>query len=86
MHLSSQGRKSHAPLKLLLRHDDLFDGALGTWNGPPAALKLKKDAMPHFARPFSAPHIHERTLKIETDRLGNVLRENLTSFFLAMKK
>jgi hypothetical protein len=58
-----------ALLKLLLRHEDLFDGALGTWNGPPAALKLKKDAAPHFARPFSVPHVHERMLKIETDRL-----------------
>jgi hypothetical protein len=57
-----------ALLKLPLRHEDLFDGTLGTWNGPPAALKLKKDAMPHFARPFSAPRVHERTLKIETDR------------------
>jgi hypothetical protein len=58
-----------ALLKLLLRHEDLFDDTLGTWNGPPAALKLKKDAAPHFAQPFSAPHVHERTLKIETDRL-----------------
>jgi hypothetical protein len=49
-----------ALLKLLLHHEDSFDGALGTWNGPPAAaLKLKKDAMPHFARPFSAPHVHD---------------------------
>jgi hypothetical protein len=53
---------------MLLCYEDSFDGALGTWNGPPAALKLKKDAMPYFARPFSAPHLHERTLKIEIDR------------------
>jgi hypothetical protein len=58
-----------AQLKSLLRYEDLFDGALGTWNGPPVALRLKKDATPHFARPFSVPHIHERTLKIEIDRL-----------------
>jgi hypothetical protein len=31
-------------------------------------LKLKKHAARHFARPFSVPHIHERTLKIETDQ------------------
>jgi hypothetical protein len=47
-----------ALLKLLLRHEDSFDGALGTWNGPPSASKLKKDAMPHLARPFSVPHVH----------------------------
>jgi hypothetical protein len=62
-------KEAAALLKLLLRYEDLFDGALGTWNGPPAALKLKKDAAPHFARPFSAPRVHERTFKIETDRL-----------------
>jgi hypothetical protein len=52
-----------ALLKLPLCYEDLFDGTLGTWNGPPVALKLKKDAMPCFARPFSVPHINERTLK-----------------------
>jgi hypothetical protein len=35
----------------------------------PRALKLKKDAVPRFARPFSAPHVHERTQKTETDQL-----------------
>jgi hypothetical protein len=32
-------------------------------------LKLRKDATPHFARPFPVPHIHEKTLKVEIDRL-----------------
>jgi hypothetical protein len=41
-----------ALLKLLLLHEDLFDGTLGTWNGPETHLKLRKDAMPHFARSF----------------------------------
>jgi hypothetical protein len=58
-----------ALLKLLLRYEDLFDGTLGTWNGPEVALKLKKDAVPYFSRPFPVPHVHERTLKIEIDRL-----------------
>jgi hypothetical protein len=30
---------------------------------------LRKDATPHFARPFPAPHVHEKTLKVEIDRL-----------------
>jgi hypothetical protein len=38
-----------ALLILLLRYEDLFDGTLGTWNGPEIDLKLRKDAMPHFA-------------------------------------
>jgi hypothetical protein len=58
-----------ALLKLLLRYEDPFDGALGTWNGPETDVKLRKDAMPHSARPFPAPHVHEKTLKVEIDRL-----------------
>jgi hypothetical protein len=68
-HASLPKEERAALLKSSLRYEDLFDGALGTWNGPPVALKLKKDAMPHFAQPFSVPHLHERTLKIEIDRL-----------------
>jgi hypothetical protein len=58
-----------ALLKLLLRYEDLFDGTLGTWNGPEIKMKLMKDAKPYFARPFPVPQIHEKTLKIEIDRL-----------------
>jgi hypothetical protein len=45
-----------ALLESLLHCEDLFDGALGTWNGSETDLKLRKDGMPHFARPFPAPH------------------------------
>jgi hypothetical protein len=58
-----------ALLKLLLRYEDLFDGMLGTWNGPEIELKVKKDAKPYFAKPYPVPQIHERTLKVEIDRL-----------------
>jgi hypothetical protein len=51
--------------KLLLCCEDLFDGTLETWNGPEIDLKVAKDAIPYFARPFPVPQIHERTLKIE---------------------
>jgi hypothetical protein len=50
-----------ALLKLLLRYEDLFDGTLGTWNGPKIKMKLMKDAKPYFARPFPVPQIHEKT-------------------------
>jgi hypothetical protein len=66
-HLSKEEQTSLH--KLLLRYEDLFDGTLGTWNGPEVELKIKKDAEPYFARPFSVPQVHERTLKIEIDRL-----------------
>jgi hypothetical protein len=59
-------------LKLLLKYEDLFDGTLGTWNGPEVEIKLRKDAIPHFPRPFPVPQIHERALKTEIDRLVNL--------------
>ena len=58
-----------ALLKLLLRYEDLFDGTLRTWNRPEVEIKLKKDAVPYFSRPFPVPQVHEKTLKIELDRL-----------------
>ena len=58
-----------ALLRLLLRHEDLFDGSLGTWNGPEVHIKLKRDAIPQFSRPFPVPQVHEKTFKIELDRL-----------------
>jgi hypothetical protein len=32
-------------------------------------LKVAKDAIPYFAKPFPVPQIHEKTSKIEIDRL-----------------
>jgi hypothetical protein len=58
-----------ALLKLLLRYEDLFDGTLGTWNGPEIAFKINKDAMPYFSRPFPVPQTHEKTLKVECTML-----------------
>jgi hypothetical protein len=58
-----------ASLKLLLQYRVLFDGTLGTWNGPEIDLKVAKDAIPYFARPFPVPQIHEKTLKIKINRL-----------------
>jgi hypothetical protein len=56
-------------LKLLLHYEDLFDGTLGIWNGPEVELKIDKNAIPYFGRPFPVPQIHEKTLKVEIDRL-----------------
>jgi hypothetical protein len=66
-HLSKEERT--APLKLLLQCEDLFDGTPGTWKGPEKAFKTCKDGVPHFARPFPVPQTHERTLKVEINRL-----------------
>jgi hypothetical protein len=48
-------------LKLLLKYKDLFDGTLGTWNGPEVDIRLKEDATPFFSRPFPVPQIREKT-------------------------
>jgi hypothetical protein len=64
------------PLALLKKHEDLFDGTLGTFIGAPHDVKLKDNVEPHHARPFPVPKIHEPTLKSELDRLCelNVLK------------
>jgi hypothetical protein len=61
-----------ALLKLLINYEDLFDGTLGTWNGPEIEIRLKKDKIPYFSRPFPVPQIHEKTFKIEIDRLVKI--------------
>ena len=46
-----------------------FDGTLGTWNNKPYNIELKEGTKPYHSRPFLVPKIHERTLKVELDRL-----------------
>jgi hypothetical protein len=65
----SKEEERTALLKLLLGHKDSFDGTLGTWNGPETAFKMNKDAAPYFAQPFRVPQMHEKTMKVEIDRL-----------------
>ena len=66
-HLTNGEQK--ALYNLLDKYENLFDGTLGTWNGTPYDIKLKKDAEPSHARPFPVPKIHELTMKSELDRL-----------------
>ena len=64
-------------LNLLRKHKVLFDGTIGKWNGPKYNVELKPDATPHHARAYPIPKVHEKTLKMECDRLcaAGVLRE-----------
>ena len=64
-------------LSLLRKHKHLFDGTIGKWNGPSYNIELKPDAQPYHARAYPIPRVHERTLKMECDRLCQVgvLRE-----------
>ncbi len=58
--------------KLLMTHEDLFDGTLGTFTGEPYDIKLKDNIEPFHTRPFPVPRIHELTLKSELDRLCSI--------------
>ena len=56
-HLTNREQK--ALYNLLDNYEDLFDNTLGTWNGTPYDIKLKKDAEPSHAGPFPVPKIHK---------------------------
>ncbi len=49
-------------LKLLRKHEHLFDGTSGRWDGRPYNIELKPDAKPYHARAFPIPKVHEPTL------------------------
>ena len=59
-------------LALLRKYEHLFDGTLGTWNNEPYDIELKDGAKPYHSRPFPIPKVHERTLKIELERLVKI--------------
>jgi hypothetical protein len=65
-HLTSS--KQSSLLALLKKHEDLFDGMLGTFTGKPCDVKLKDDVEPHHAGPFPVPKTHKLMLKSESDR------------------
>ena len=56
-------------LRLLKKYDVLFDGTLGKWNNKKLELELREGATPYHAKAYPIPKIHEKTLKIEVDRL-----------------
>ena len=59
-------------LELLHRFSDLFDGTLGKWTQDPIELELKPDAKPYHARPYPIPRVHEKTLRMEVQRLVDI--------------
>ena len=56
-------------LALLKKHEQLFDGTLGTWRTAPVELKIRKDAKPYHARAFPVPRIYDASFKREIERL-----------------
>jgi hypothetical protein len=59
-------------LTVLRKHEILFDGTLGRWEGRPCDIELKPGATPYHARPFPIPRVHEQTLKMELERLCQI--------------
>ena len=59
-------------LKVLRKHEPLFDGTLGKWNVEPFDLQLKPDVAPYHARAFPIPRVYEETLKKEVRRLEKI--------------
>ena len=53
---------------MLQKFEPMFDGKLGAWKMRPISIKLKKDAKPIHARPYTIPKIYEKTVKSEIEQ------------------
>ena len=58
--------------KLLEKYSILFDGTIGRWKNELYEIDLKAGAQPYHARPFPIPKIHEKTLRMEVERLVKI--------------
>ena len=61
--------QQHQLKQVLTKHQDLFDGTLGTWTGDPYHIDLKPGVTPYHARAYPIPKVYEATLKQEVERL-----------------
>ena len=69
-HLKAEEREK---LKKLLRVKiAAFQGTRGKCRGQPIELKVKKDAKPFYAYPYSIPKAYEETTKKEVERLCQI--------------
>jgi len=70
---SHLGEEQKRPLLALLRkYESLFDGTLGMWRNEQYHIDLKPGVEPYHARSFPIPQVHEKTLRMEVDRLCEV--------------
>jgi hypothetical protein len=67
MHLSN--KECNDLYNLLKKHEDLFDGMLGTFTRKPYNIKLKDNMELFHTRPFPVPRIYKFTFKSELDQL-----------------
>jgi Retroviral aspartyl protease len=66
-HLSRAERRQL--LKLLVKHERLFEGKLGRWKNTKCKIKLKPGVTPYHARAYPVPKSREAQLKLEVERL-----------------
>ena len=59
-------------LSVLKKHETLFNGTLGHWEGHDYDIELKPDATPYHARPVPIPCVHKATLKLELECLCSI--------------
>ena len=64
--------KQSLVLKLLRKHEEIFDGTLGNYTGSEYKIEFLEGSKPYHAKPFPIPKIHEETLKKEINRLINI--------------
>ena len=64
--------QKNALLRLLLQHEELFDGTLGEWQDELVNFELRPEAKPYHGRPFPVPHHHKDTIKKEVQRLVEI--------------
>ena len=51
--------------KLLSKYENLFDGTLGQWKGPPVEIQLREGAKPYHARAYPIPKSQEAKIRNE---------------------
>lgn len=64
--------QKEALLKVLTRHESMFEGTLGTWDNEFVNFELKPGAKPFRGRAFPVPRIHRETIKKELQRLIDI--------------
>ena len=69
-HLNTKERE--ILINLLRKYEDLFDGALGTYNTTPVDLELRYDVKPVCSRPYPLLRVHEDMSRKEVEGIVNL--------------
>ena len=58
--------------KLLAKHEEMFDNALGNYTDSEYKIELLEGAKPYHTKSFPIPKIHEETFKTEVNLIINI--------------